>query len=213
MRIRTADGDVDELLGEVEQLAVTPGVDEATVVAALERVASAAEDGTETWCMAHREMARRVLPENPWRSAVLARAVLARDPEDHLAWGILGLAHSLLDNRALSVRAYRRALALAPGNVAYLHNLGHLLDALEDRPTEALPLLRRAHELARSDTDIAASFAHALARTGRLAEIITPMSARIDCVSMAMAGVGNGPVITTSMPTLVKPATSADSSI
>ncbi len=46
-----------------------------------------------------------------------------------------------------------------------------------------------------------------------LAEIITPMSARIEWVSIATAGVGSGPNITTSMPTLVKPATSADSSI
>ena len=43
-----------------------------------------------------------------------------------------------------------------------------------------------------------------------LAEIITPRSARIDWVSIATAGVGIGPTITTSMPTLVKPAISAD---
>ena len=44
-----------------------------------------------------------------------------------------------------------------------------------------------------------------------LAEIITPRSARIDLVSIATAGVGIGPTMTTSMPTLVKPATIADS--
>ena len=38
-----------------------------------------------------------------------------------------------------------------------------------------------------------------------LAEIITPRSARIEWVSIATAGVGTGPTITTSMPTLVKP--------
>ncbi len=42
-----------------------------------------------------------------------------------------------------------------------------------------------------------------------LAEIITPRSARMSRVSMATAGVGRGPVMITSMPTLVKPATSA----
>ncbi|PAV68980.1 hypothetical protein WR25_01194 [Diploscapter pachys] len=46
-----------------------------------------------------------------------------------------------------------------------------------------------------------------------LAEIITPMSARIVWVSIATAGVGSGPTMMTSMPALVKPATSADSSI
>ena len=41
------------------------------------------------------------------------------------------------------------------------------------------------------------------------AEIITPRSARIERVSMATAGVGIGPSSSTSMPTEVKPATSA----
>jgi hypothetical protein len=41
------------------------------------------------------------------------------------------------------------------------------------------------------------------------AEIITPMSARMERVSMAMAGVGMGPSSITSMPTEVKPATMA----
>src|SRR5436190_2120673 len=43
------------------------------------------------------------------------------------------------------------------------------------------------------------------------AEIMTPRSARIERVSIATAGVGIGPSSTTSMPTLVKPATIADS--
>ena len=41
------------------------------------------------------------------------------------------------------------------------------------------------------------------------AEIMTPRSARIERVSMATAGVGIGPSSSTSMPTEVKPATSA----
>jgi hypothetical protein len=45
------------------------------------------------------------------------------------------------------------------------------------------------------------------------AEIITPRSARSDRVSMATAGVGIGPSWKTSMPTAVKPETSADSII
>ena len=39
------------------------------------------------------------------------------------------------------------------------------------------------------------------------------MSARIEWVSIATAGVGSGPTSTTSMPTEVKPATIAFSSI
>ena len=38
---------------------------------------------------------------------------------------------------------------------------------------------------------------------------MTPMSARMERVSMAMAGVGMGPSSITSMPTEVKPATMA----
>ena len=43
------------------------------------------------------------------------------------------------------------------------------------------------------------------------AEIITPRSARRLRVSMAMAGVGNGPTRITSMPAPMKPATKAGS--
>ena len=43
------------------------------------------------------------------------------------------------------------------------------------------------------------------------AEIMTPISARIERVSMATAGVGIGPSRSTSMPTDVKPACRADS--
>jgi hypothetical protein len=43
------------------------------------------------------------------------------------------------------------------------------------------------------------------------AEIMTPRSARMERVSMAIAGVGIGPRSSTSMPTEVKPACSADS--
>ena len=43
------------------------------------------------------------------------------------------------------------------------------------------------------------------------AEIITPRSARSERVSMATAGVGSGPNWKTSIPTAVKPATSAGS--
>ena len=45
------------------------------------------------------------------------------------------------------------------------------------------------------------------------AEIITPRSARIERASMPTAGVGTGPTRKTSMPTEVKPAVSAVSSM
>jgi hypothetical protein len=45
------------------------------------------------------------------------------------------------------------------------------------------------------------------------AEIITPRSARRLRVSMAMAGVGSGPISTTSIPAPIKPATRAGSTM
>jgi len=45
------------------------------------------------------------------------------------------------------------------------------------------------------------------------AEIITPRSARNERVSIAIAGVGNGPTRVTSMPAPTNPATSAGSSM
>ena len=45
------------------------------------------------------------------------------------------------------------------------------------------------------------------------AEIITPRSARIERASIPTAGVGTGPTRNTSMPTEVKPAVSAVSSM
>jgi predicted Zn-dependent protease len=50
------------------------------------------------------------------------------------------------------------------------HNLGHLLDVGMDRPEEALEHLARAHAAEPSHREIAASYAHALVRTGQRSE-------------------------------------------
>jgi hypothetical protein len=65
-------------------------------------------------------------------------------------------------------RAYERALALAPDNPWYAHNLGHLYDVALNRPVDALPLLAQATQAQTGEADIAASYAHALARCGKI---------------------------------------------
>ena len=88
-----------------------------------------------------------------------------RAPADDGAWAVLGLAQSLLGNYRYAARAYERALALAPNNPWYAHNLGHLYDVALDRPQDALPLLAQATAAQPGEADIAASYAHALARS------------------------------------------------
>ncbi len=94
--------------------------------------------------------------------------MIAHRPDDDGAWAVLGLAQSLLANYRYAARAYERALALTPDNPWYAHNLGHLYDVALDRPADALPLLARATFAQPAEADIAASYAHALARCGKV---------------------------------------------
>jgi thioredoxin-like negative regulator of GroEL len=47
--------------------------------------------------------------------------------------------------------------------------LGHLLDVALGRPNDAVPLLAEAYKREPKESEIAASYAHALARAGKLA--------------------------------------------
>jgi Flp pilus assembly protein TadD len=95
--------------------------------------------------------------------------VLAQGDDDR-AWAVLGIAHTLLGNYQCAKRAYVRALALVPGCPWYSHNLGHLIDVALDRPREALVHLAAAYRAEPGETEVAASFAHALARAGRVSQ-------------------------------------------
>ena len=161
---RSRSDEVDALLSRVERAG------DADARPLLERLAELTEPGTEAWSLANRELARILLEHEPWRASVFARRVVDQDPGDHLAWGILGLSQSLLGNHGFAVAAYERALRLAPDNPWYLHNLGHLYDAMLDRPAEAIPLLRRALLRLADDPHVLASLAHALARAGEPTE-------------------------------------------
>ena len=134
----------------------------------LARLARSAPAESEPWLYAHRHLAELGVEHDPWRAALFARRVLAVCPDDDGAWADLGLSHSLLGNYRCAARAYEKALSICPENPWYAHNLGHLYDVALDRPGDALPLLERATRTEAGEADIAASYAHALARCNKL---------------------------------------------
>ncbi len=142
--------------------------DSEDVLPLLARLARAAAPESEAWIYAHRHLAELAVEHDPWRAALFARRVIVHRPDDDGAWAVLGLAQSLLGNCRFAAHAYREALKLAPDNPWYAHNLGHLYDVALDRAADALPLLARATLAQPDEADIAASYAHALARCGKL---------------------------------------------
>jgi Flp pilus assembly protein TadD len=164
---RSAPGDVDRLLRGVEQ-AMRDRRDADDILPMLARLARAATPESDAWIYAHRHLAELGVEHDPWRAALFARRVIAHRPDDDGAWAVLGLAQSLLGNCRYAAHAYEHALALAPDNPWYAHNLGHLYDVALGRAADALPLLARATLLQPQEAEIAASYAHALARCGKL---------------------------------------------
>ncbi len=146
----------------------------ADVLPLLHRLARTAKSGSEESAFAHRQLAELLVEREPWRATLHARHVLATSPDDERAWAALALSQTLLGNYRYAANAYARALRAAPKNPWYAHNLGHLLDVALDRPNEAVELLRSAFEgskrRAAPNSEIAASFVHALARTGAIDE-------------------------------------------
>lgn len=161
--------DIETLRKNVEwALRNSPEVDE--ILPLLAKLARNAEPESDAWLLAHRHIAELAVDRDPWRSALFARRVVKVDPEDDGAWAVLGLAQTLLGNYRAAAAAYRRAIDITPDNPWYAHNLGHLLDVALNRPREALALLAEAYEAEPDENEIAASYAHALARSGKLAQ-------------------------------------------
>lgn len=129
---------------------------------------------------AKRQLAELTAARSPFRAARLARDVLEVLPEDDRAWAVLGLAYSLLGHFHLAERAYREAVAISPCSPWYAHNLGHLLDVGLERPKEALRYLGAAHRSLPHEPEIAASFAHALARADRFEEAVPLLAKALD---------------------------------
>jgi Flp pilus assembly protein TadD len=160
--------DHEQALLERAERALRAGGEEATSL--LVRLAREADAGGDAWVFAHRHLAEIAAHQDPWRAALLARRVVAERPDDAHAWALLGLACSLLGHTRAATAAYERALARTPDNPYYAHNLGHLYDVGLDRIDDAIRWLARAVAKAPGDPEIAASYAHALARGGRMAE-------------------------------------------
>jgi Flp pilus assembly protein TadD len=137
------------------------------------------EAGSATWRFALRNLALTWAPTSPWKASLVARDLLAHEPADHAAWAALGLAQSILDNCRFAIRCYERALRIAPGEPRYAHNLGHLYDVVLGKPHEAVPLLKVAYEADPRCSDTAASYAHALARTGEIESAVTVLGAAL----------------------------------
>jgi tetratricopeptide (TPR) repeat protein len=145
-------------------------IDPSDVLPMLHRLARLAEEGSAESLFANLHLADLLVERDPWRAALCARRLLAHRPDDDRAWATLALCQTLLGHYRFAASAYHRALASAPKNPSYAHNLGHLLDVALGRSAEAIGWLKRAYESASYSGEVAASYAHALARGGRLAE-------------------------------------------
>jgi tetratricopeptide (TPR) repeat protein len=151
-------------------------VDPSDVLPMLHRLTRLADDGSDESLFANLHLAELLVERNPWRAALYSRRVLAHRPVDDRVWATLALCQTLLGNYKFAVTAYHQAIANAPKNPWYAHNLGHLLDVALGRANDALPWLERAYHVAGHSGEVAASYAHALARVGRLTEARTVLT-------------------------------------
>lgn len=147
----------------------------------LERLASVAMEGSDDALFAHHELATLQLERSPWNAALHLRKVIAGRPNDHSAHALMGLCQALLANFRMAVASYERAIALAPDVAGYHHNVGHFLDVAMGASENAIAYLERAHRLAPKNHEIMASFAHGLARAGRLVEAETLAEEAVRC--------------------------------
>src|SRR5258708_27391926 len=145
-------------------------VDPSDVLPMLHRLGRLAEEGSDEQVFANLHLAELLVERDPWRSALYARRVLAHRPDDDRGWATLALCQTFLGNYKFAVSAYHHALTSAPKNPWYAHNLGHLLDVALRRARDAVGWLKRAYQSAAYSGEVSASYAHALARVGRLGD-------------------------------------------
>jgi tetratricopeptide (TPR) repeat protein len=160
---------VEELRRQIEWT-LARAVDPGDVLPLLHRLARISEEGSDSQVFANLHLAELLVERDPWRAALHARRVLAQRPDDDRGWATLALCQTMLGNYRSAVAAYHHALTSAPKNPWYAHNLGHLLDVALDRARDAVGWLKRAYQSAASSGEVAASYAHALARVGKIAE-------------------------------------------
>jgi tetratricopeptide (TPR) repeat protein len=160
--------------------ALRKGCRRCEVLPVLNRLADEAPPGSEFHVFAHRQLAELHIEDQPWQAALHLRRIVRSGAADDGIHALLGLCHALLGNYGAAVGSYRRALAMAPNNPWYHHNLGHLLDVAMDRTESALHHLRIAHRTESEEDEITASLAHCLARLGQLAEAETMARRAVD---------------------------------
>jgi Tfp pilus assembly protein PilF len=144
--------------------------DPADVLPRLARLARLAPAASDDGIFAHRQLAELLVERHPWRAAIYARRALAHRSDDDRAWAVLAFCQTLLGNFRCAAKAYQQAIASAPANPWYAHNLGHLLDVALGSPHRALPWLRSAYGAKGDNSEIVASYVHALARAGHTGE-------------------------------------------
>jgi tetratricopeptide (TPR) repeat protein len=164
MREREAH-EVERLLSDVEW-AMAQQFPARDLLPMLKRLVQNAPAGSPAALFGKLRLSELTVTQKPWYAARLAREVLACGDDDR-AWAVLGLAHTLLGNYHSAGKAYRKAIALCPDGAVYHHNLGHLLDMALDRPADALTYLQTACRLLPDESEVASSYAHALARVGQ----------------------------------------------
>lgn len=170
MSSRTDENRLDVLRRRAER-AIDEGRARHLVEPLLEKILLLADDDERSRAFAHRHLAELKLETDPWGSALHLRQAISFEPHDDVLHSLMALAQALLGNHRMAVACYRRALAVAPRNPWYHHNLGHILDVALDQPERALPHLMLALRTAQPpEHEIVASAAHCLARLGRLKE-------------------------------------------
>ena len=161
--------ETSRLRQEIER-ALRRAFDPADVLPRLARLARLAPPASDDGIFAHRQLAELLVERHPWRAAIYARRALAHRGDDDRAWAVLAFCQTLLGNFRCAATAYENAIASAPGNPWYAHNLGHLLDVALGSPDRALPWLRSAYGAKADNSEIVASYVHALARAGQTTE-------------------------------------------
>jgi Flp pilus assembly protein TadD len=154
---------------EIER-ALRRAFDPADVLPRLARLARLAPAASDDGIFAHRQLAELLVERHPWRAAIYAKRALAHRRDDDRAWAVLAFCQTLLGNFRCAATAYKKAIASAPANPWYAHNLGHLLDVALGAPDRALPWLRSAYGAKADNSEIVASYVHALARAGHTGE-------------------------------------------
>jgi Flp pilus assembly protein TadD len=175
---------VEHLLADVN-FALERGMTAHDLVPMLEHLLRCAPVASEIHRFARLELGRQLLESDPFRTATLARSVAHERGDNDEAFGLLGLALTLLGHFRAAASAHRRALRIAPSHPGHAHNLGHLLDAALGCPSRAIPWLERAFRGAPDVPGIASSYAHALVGVGRIDDARTMLRkyARLDAKS------------------------------